>query len=100
MSMTSHGKYLWPPGTGKKKKTGSPEEPLQAISSSSSSSSSSSTPLGLCLYLKSQFPYSANSRQHRLKPKWSRLRSINNSGYNTDYNSNSKTTSPCESCLD
>ena len=48
MSVTSHGKYLWPPGT-EKKKTGSPEEPLQAISSSLTSSSS--TPLGLCLCL-------------------------------------------------
>ena len=38
-----------------KKRTGSPEEPLQAISSSSSSSSSSSTPLGLCLYLACVF---------------------------------------------
>lgn len=45
MSVTSRGKYLWPPGT--EKKTGSPEEPLQAIPSSSS------MPFGLCLYLAS-----------------------------------------------
>lgn len=45
MSVTSHGKYLWPPGT--EKETGSPWEPLWAISPSASSS----TPLGLCLYL-------------------------------------------------